>query len=248
MKKNTFLFCILFSVSCSSFAELDRAAIENYQPDAKTMESVKNAYDKRITTSVEDSKALKEMGETINSREFQEHQEKLRKEIASAMGVNEWMPAGKDGEAKKLPYSARPILFASSSVPLATLRNYIADLERVNGVMVFRGFIGGMGKAMPSLNYMDSLIKKSVKCTKEPCDRYKVPVLIDPILFREYGVKRVPAFAVHGLTNLSAYCNGTDGLNPSQYLVYGDSSVKYLAMKLYETSGDKVHKQISEVL
>lgn len=247
MKINTLLFIIFLAASPSSFAELDRSAIENYQPDATTLESVKNAYEKRATIA-DDNQAVKEMGLIINSREFQEHQATLRKEIASAMGVNDWMPADKDGETKKLPYSARPILFASSSVPLATLRNYIADLERVNGVMVFRGFIGGMNKVMPSLNYMDALIKKSVNCKKEPCERYQVPVLIDPILFREYAVKSVPAFAVHGLTNLSAYCNGTDGLNPSQYIVYGDSSVKYLSMKLYEKSGDELHKLISEAL
>lgn len=247
MKKITLFAGLLLVASSAAIAELDQAAIENYQPDAKILESVKTAFDKRVTVTENERGAVNAMSDVIASREFQEKQAEYRKSIANSLGVNDWVGEGGEPE-KRLPYSLRPIVFASASVPVATLRNYIADLEKVNGVMVFRGFVGGMSKVMPTMKYMDSLIKKNAKCSKEPCDRYKVPVLVDPILFKEYQVKAVPALAVHGLTNLAAYCNGTEGLNPSKYIVYGDSSIKYLAMKLFEKSGDSSHQELIERL
>src|SRR3546814_17598866 len=35
-----------------------------------------------------------------------------------------------------------PVLFVSSSMPISTLRNYAVQLERVHGVMAFRGVPG----------------------------------------------------------------------------------------------------------
>lgn len=249
MKMKLFAISLFAFLSLNSFAEFDQAAIENYQPDRETLESVKTAYDSRVKVTEKEADAVNAMSEVIASREFQEKQAALRKDISAAMGVDEWSGSGGEGvDEKQLPYSSRPILFASSSVPEKTLKNYLVDLEKVNGVMVFRGFIGGMGKIKPTMSYMDRLVKKNTNCVKEPCARYKVPVLVDPILFKEYGIKAVPAFAVHGLTNLAAYCNGTEGLNPSKYVVYGDSSIKFLAIKLYENSGDVSHKELSERL
>jgi hypothetical protein len=42
-----------------------------------------------------------------------------------------------------------PIIFASSSMPMAELRAYAAQLEPVGGVIAFRGIPGGLRRVGP---------------------------------------------------------------------------------------------------
>ena len=226
--------------------------IEDYKPDEKTKKAVEAAINGQYKLTEKDKQTLAEMQGTINSKEFADQQEAWRNQIGSALGVNDWksQDASKgDSEESRIPYSEKPIIFASASVPLQTLRNYARDLEKIDGVIVIRGFVGGMKAIRPTFEFLDSVIKKDLNCPKtKVCEHYKVQVLIDPILFREYGIKRVPAFAVHEVTNLTKYCNGNEGLNPSPNLVYGDSSIKYMLDRLYQETKRPVIKKLWEKL
>src|SRR5690554_4996406 len=171
MKK---LIILLALISSQSFAsgdvvdsfvnEAKRLDVENYQADDKSIEAARAAYHARMQVGEKEAKALADIEEHINSAAFQQQQAEWREQLSSAMGADAWKSEAElagtttGEEGAPLPYSGRAILFASSSVPLGTLRNYVADLEKINGVMVLRGFIGGMKEIAPTTKFINSLL------------------------------------------------------------------------------------------
>ncbi len=136
----------------------------------------------------------------------------------------------KDNNDEVVPFSDKPILFISSSIPQHVLRTYAKDLEKQNGVMILRGIIGGIKYFKPTAEFIADFLKKSPHCKDSPskmCERYKVNVIIDPILFREYNIDKVPAFTIHGKENFTAYCQKDTPLNKASFVSYGDYSIKY---------------------
>lgn len=210
--------------------------IENYEASQDVKDSVRSSYKNRATLDKHTQAAVDKMWETYNSAEFRRESDKWTAQIAEMLGTSAW--ESPKPESKALPYSGRPILFVSSSMPTRTLRTYAEALERVNGAMVIRGFVGGVSELAPTLRFIGEFLKIDPSCDNEPCDRRVVEVLIDPILFREYGIRSVPAFTIHGQTELDGYCKGTAGLNASGVVVYGDNSVDYLITRYAHLSGD----------
>lgn len=254
------LSALLVFVSCNVVAgdkmeEVLKTAhdigIENYTPPATVTEAIKQSYDNRLSLGGETRSRVEAMAEIIQSEEFKTQQKVWRKSLASQFGVTDWVPAKQTSVTQTdvgqgLPYSERAILFISASMPTTTLKNYISDLEKVGGVMVMRGFVDGMTNIKPTMEFINMVTKRRTSCTQEPCERFNVPVLIDPILFDEYDIDRVPALTVHGLTNLAAYCNGTEGLNASDTVVYGDSSLQHLLSLLSEQ--EPTNQQIQSMI
>lgn len=180
---------------------------------------------------------------------FSNKQQEWRVKLDKSLKVKEhWGVDSAEKAINKLPYSSRPILFVSSSMPVSTLRRYIQDMEKVQGIMILRGFIGGVGKITPTLSFISNLTKKKQSCSNEPCDRYSTQIMIDPILFQSYGIQKVPAFALHGEDNMLGYCKGTDGLSVSDHVVYGDSSLHYLMQFLYKKTGNSELITLSNIL
>jgi type-F conjugative transfer system pilin assembly protein TrbC len=102
-------------------------------------------------------------------------------------------------EAGGLPSAERLYILVSSSVPLTTLRAYARDLDRLRHphiAIVFRGFIGGMKKIKPTLDYIRTILAKNGICKQgDPeCATYAATVQIDPLIFQRYGIEEVPAF------------------------------------------------------
>ncbi|MDF1556294.1 MAG: TrbC family F-type conjugative pilus assembly protein [Deferrisomatales bacterium] len=93
----------------------------------------------------------------------------------------------------------RIYLFISESIPLETLRNYARDIAEMGDpgiVMVLRGFIGGMRQVLPTRRFVLDVLRKDLACDPEArtdCELYLVNLVIDPLLFRLYGVREVPA-------------------------------------------------------
>ena len=101
-------------------------------------------------------------------------------------------------ERRTLPDNERIYLFVSSSIPVRTLRNYARDLDKLNDpnvVMVMRGFVDGMKYVKPTLYFVQKVIAEDKNCDSHQtsCRAYRVNIKIDPLLFRKYGVNRVPA-------------------------------------------------------
>jgi type-F conjugative transfer system pilin assembly protein TrbC len=131
----------------------------------------------------------------------------------------------------------RIYIFISSSIPLVTLRSYAETLDRINDpsiFMVMRGFVDGMRYFKPTLEFVRNIIVKDTSCdlSSEKCDVYRVSISIDPLLFKKYGIKAVPAIAYARGVSIAdtAMSEGWDNnVNSSleAYVVYGDVSLEY---------------------
>ncbi|MDO3380347.1 type-F conjugative transfer system pilin assembly protein TrbC [Geoalkalibacter halelectricus] len=106
-----------------------------------------------------------------------------------------------EGAIQILGSDERVYVFVSSSMPLAALRNYAADISRLqedNVVMVLRGFVGGAQKMGPTMEFIESVLRVSEDCplAQTGCEGRNVHITVDPLLFERYGVERVPAVVV----------------------------------------------------
>lgn len=124
----------------------------------------------------------------------------------------------------------RIYIFISSSVPKETLRNYARDIDSLGQPrmsIVMRGFVGGMTKVRPTLEFLRGVLFKDENCDSDKCEAYRAPVLIDPSLFRRYGIEAVPAIV---------YARGVKGVDSTvsegvkevaetgdYYILYGDA-------------------------
>lgn len=117
------------------------------------------------------------------------------------------------------------VAFASLSMPEDSLHHMIADVTKAGGMVVFRGFSSGGGRA-----FMDQL-RKVV-----PPD---VPahISIDPRLFRAYRVEAVPTYVAASTS--FALCSGTDCTNepPAYDRLAGNVTTSFALETFAEGSG-----------
>ncbi len=148
--------------------------------------------------------AAQDMTRFFQSKEFREKVDSIKQELYREM-------KGEDGEANpqqmaKTPTKPRRLfsgerlyLFISSSVPVGTLRNYvqaISDLADPNIRIVLRGFVKGASRITPTISFLQKVLLVDPDCNQQEgrCRSYNAPVIIDPLLFRRYGIEQVPAF------------------------------------------------------
>ncbi|HIC96950.1 MAG TPA: hypothetical protein EYP11_00935 [Aquificaceae bacterium] len=101
-----------------------------------------------------------------------------------------WEEGKAEGEGRK----GTVYIFMSSSVPEEVwdaYMEYVAEKE-LPAVFLLRGCIGGCRYIRPTLAFIRKVLKG-----------HPLEVWIDPIKFREYGVKVVPCVAVEGKEGLS---------------------------------------------
>lgn len=117
-------------------------------------------------------------------------------------------------------------------MPKETLRNYVRDLDALGQPrmsIVMSGFVGGMTKVRPTLEFLRGVLFKEENCNSEKCDAYQAPILIDPLIFRRYGIDAVPAIV---------YARGVKGVDSTvsegvkegaetgdYYVLYGDTAL-----------------------
>jgi len=127
-------------------------------------------------------------------------------------------------------------LFVSSSVPLTTLRNYVADMARLNDprfVMVLRGFVGGAKRIGPTASFIADVLKADPNCELGPsgeCVLREIPFIVDPSLFRKAGIEKVPAIA---------FIPDSHQMAGDPLIVYGDASLGYALGRMARESGRK---------
>lgn len=121
-----------------------------------------------------------------------------------------------------------PLLFASSSMPLAELRTYARQLERVKGVLAFRGMPGGLRKVGPMARLSAEILRIDPGCSGPDCAMRNVQLIVDPIVFRQHGVARVPALAMIPGDPTQPYCEREENSPRASHLVYGDAALSGL--------------------
>lgn len=133
----------------------------------------------------------------------------------------------------------RLFLFVSSSMPMITLRRYAgADFAVGAPVqMVMRGFIGSANYVMPTMNFIERVIKapNSIKY-------YAMHVDIDPIYFSKYGITRVPALVYVRNFNPKTYLSNYE----QAFVLYGDTGLRDGIRILERETGSKYLKQVLE--
>ena len=179
--------------------------------------------------------AGKVMGK-FNSPDFQakmrDEQQRLQETIFKDI-LSESMPQGDQNQPAVTAANAeRVYLFISSSVPLTTLRNYAAMIDRVRTgqvIMVLRGFVGGMKKIRPTMEFIAEILKKDLTrdFTKEQCDSYQVNIQIDPQLFQRFGIEDVPALAYLPISGGDA-----EEKQAEPIIINGDASLDYLLERI----------------
>lgn len=118
-----------------------------------------------------------------------------------------------------------PVLFVSSSMPISTLRNYAVQLEKVRGVMAFRGVPGGLRKMGPMAKLTAQILRLDPGCEGPNCVMRDVQLIIDPIVFRQHGIAQVPALAMIPGDPAQAYCERDDESPRATHVVFGDSAL-----------------------
>lgn len=130
-----------------------------------------------------------------------------------------------------------PVLFVSSSMPAATLRTYAAQIERARGVMAFRGMPGGMTKVAPMAKLTAEMLRLDPGCEGPACVMREVQVIVDPLVFRQHGVARVPALAMIPGDPALPYCEREDESPRASYVVYGDAALSGLLEEIARLGG-----------
>jgi len=198
--------------------EKSQQEIMNIKNDPK----LKEFFNKEII-----DKKTQEGDSMINSKtkESIEKHNNTIKEYIEAEKKNlpkEWLKEREQAEAEEgwSPISTyKYYLFISSSIPENTLYTYaqqIYDHNKKNSnkkiVMVIRGCIKSCEKVMPTINWIKKIITVNGKYEK---GLEGVEVWIDPTLYREFGIKKVPCLAS----------------KETQKVVCGDWNLKYLLQK-----------------
>ena len=152
--------------------------------------------------------------------------ERQAKALRQALGLE---PAEEQALAKAAPAVIVkgwvPVLFVSSSMPISTLRNYAVQLERVHGVMAFRGVPGGLRKMGPMAKLTAQILRIDPGCEGPNCVMRNVQLIIDPIVFRQHGIVQVPALAMIPGDPTQAYCERDDDSPRAAHVVFGDSAL-----------------------
>ena len=163
-------------------------------------------------------------------------------------------PDSMSGKEKgRLEESERVYIFVSSSMPLQTVRNYAASVSRLRDsrvTLVMRGFVGGMAKIQPTIAFVSDVLKEDPSCTstESECRMRQANLVVDPLLFRRYGIDRVPAvvFATGVMAENPGLSEG-DIKNTNitnSYTVYGDASLEYILQAIGRESGTSSLKKL----
>ena len=152
--------------------------------------------------------------------------EAMARRMAQALGLDapDVMPVA---QAVQSPAAKAwvPVLFVSSSMPIAVLRTYAGQLEKAGGVMAFRGMPGGLTHVAPMAKLSAEILRIDPGCEGPACAMRGVQIIVDPLVFRQHGVTRVPALAMIPGDPAQPYCERGDNAPVSPHVIYGDAAL-----------------------
>lgn len=169
---------------------------------------------------------------------FAAEREAMAKRLGQALGLEAPdMKAIADAGPAPAAKGWVPVLFVSSSMPTATLRTYAAQLEKTRGVMAFRGMPGGMTKVAPMAKLTAEMLRRDPGCEGPACLMRDVQVIVDPLVFRQHGVTRVPALAMIPGDPALPYCEREEESPRAAHVVYGDAALSGLLEEIARLGG-----------
>ena len=152
--------------------------------------------------------------------------EEMAKRLGQALGLNAPdMAAVAGAAAPKAAKSWVPVVFVSSSMPLPTLRAYALQHDHVGGVLAFRGMPGGLTRVAPMAKLSAEILRIDPGCSGPSCAMRNVQMIVDPIVFRQHGITRVPALAMIPGDPTQPYCERDEESPHAATIVFGDAAL-----------------------
>lgn len=184
------------------------------------------------------------IAEFSKSEAFRQKQEAVKSQVFASAGIN---PTDGNESGPTLAGN-QLVMFVSSSMPLITLRKYAHDMSKVGGVMVMRGTVGGISKMVDTITLTRNVLNADPSCEGAKCKMWGTEMLIDPMLFRIYGINKVPALIYQPDMKIQGYCDGLEKVEKASVVVYGDASVRALLERMNLISPDEKVKRLIETL
>lgn len=203
-------------------------SISNYDFDVS--EEKKNDFRNLINKSVlgdYSKSSLDSISNRLSSDDWNDDLSRYRNEIAKKMNIEV------SGDDINIIPKDKVMVFISKSIPLETLRAYARDLEKIGGVFVMRGMVDGLTKVRPQALFSADVLKLDKDC-KVGCKFRATEILVDPIMFKKYNIRKVPAVVVQSGLDFFDYCHSKDKFAIEKTIVYGDSSLKYIISRYAE--------------
>jgi type-F conjugative transfer system pilin assembly protein TrbC len=182
----------LLCVIAALLAAVTAAGADNY-----TIELLDNAtYDRvkaRLDNVTIDNATRAKAQKIVNAYLGKEGIKLINRRMAEISGkLNMYSAADNlttDAADTDIAATAAMLVFISSSMPMDTLKTYIASAGR-DTVFVLRGTVGSPNKIAPTINFIkEMLCDKAMNCTE-------ASIIINPDLFKQYGVERAPTVVV----------------------------------------------------
>lgn len=193
----------------------------------------------------------------LKSPEFKSRvaKEKERFENSEVLGQKAFAYDNQSSSTKKAAPAVkfeneRLYIFMSSSVPESTWNAYAESLNKINSEdarMILRGCVGGCTYLKPTISFLQNII------APDPQYPRNVIVDIDPILFKTYGISKVPAIVYARNVNVLSR-DISEGLNdnlsgkPVTFTIYGDVSLQYALQRISDKTNSTFIKSLNDIL
>lgn len=210
------------------------------RPDVRDL--AKEGMERRDSTTITPFERPKYDADKVKAL-ADEAQARSRVELQALIEQHGGPKADEEGESKPVKLQGRMLVALSSSMPEQMLRDYFAQLDgHPEAVVVLRGFVGGAQRVGPTGQLMERLMRKT---SDRAAGHHAVEVLVDPLLFRQLGIDKVPAVAwLHGVEDIG-HCDQED--YDAAVVVYGATTVG-AAMKAAREKGASVPADFVERL
>lgn len=207
-------------------------------PNKVMQDRASAAFTNRVRSQAMEERAKADLARA-KTPQFIAAQEKAKKQIAQMLAVElGTVDDAVSGKPVKAGARWTPLVFVSSSMPIAVLRAYAAQLEPLGGAMLFRGAPGGLTRIAPFAKLTADILKRDSSCTGGNCAMFGTQVLIDPLAFRAHGIREVPAFSLGPGDAVTQYCEREDENAHGSHVVYGDAAISGL-LEEYARLGGK---------
>lgn len=193
------------SLTTSQIMKMDHKAIVGKLPNTEEILKDKNNPSYMAAQDITEYANSPEFREQMNNNMVSLYHELYRDKVKDRFDIEELEKFyAKEIEKKeKRAFDGKDMiyLFVSESIPLDTLRAYARAIDDFDENSNFAGFIlkgpvgGDVRYFLPTIGFFTKVMKKIPDCdvTKDNCEKYKVPFLIDPFLFIRYDIEQVPA-------------------------------------------------------
>jgi hypothetical protein len=93
--------------------------------------------------------------------------------------------------------------------------------------MAFRGMPGGMTRVEPMAK-LSAQLRLDPGCEGPACAMRDVQIIVDPLIFRQHGVTKVPALAMIPGDPTQPYCERDENSPGAAHIIYGDAALSGL--------------------